>query len=183
MNILAIAGSIRKDSFNMQLVKTMQERYEEKIDMKIADIGSLPFFNQDDEMDPPQVVKDFKDVVLRVDGVIIVTPEYNWSVPGVLKNALDWTSRGERVLIDKPVMILGATPGMAGTLRAQTHLRQILSAPGIQANVLPAGSNEILVNFAQQKFDEQTGRLADKSTLEFIDSKVDAFMVLINRGN
>ena len=90
MNIVAIVGSIRKESFNMQIAKTMQDRYKEKMNITIADIRSLPYFDQDEEQNPPQVVKDFKDSIAKADGVIIITPEYNWSVPGVLKNALDW---------------------------------------------------------------------------------------------
>ncbi|WP_077324662.1 NADPH-dependent FMN reductase [Virgibacillus siamensis] len=174
MNITALVGSIRKDSYNMQLAKTMQERYSDKLNINIADIGSLPFFAQDEEHNPPQIVQYFKDSIKNADGVLIVTPEYNWSVPGVLKNALDWTSRVDKVLIGKPVMVVGVTPGTAGTLRAQLHLRQILSAPGIQANVLAPGGNEVLINFAGQKFDG--GKLADKDTLEFLDNKVKAFV-------
>lgn len=160
----------------MQVAKTMQERYKGKLNMQIADIGALPHFNQDDELDPPQVVKDFKASIAGADGVVIITPEYNWSVPGVLKNALDWTSRVEQVFIGKPVMTLGATPGMMGTIRAQLHLRDILVAPGIQAKILPPGTNEILINFASQKIDGETGQLVDETTLGFLDSKVDAFV-------
>lgn len=180
MNIVTLVGSIRKESFNMRLAKFMQERYADKLNMQIADIGSLPYFNQDEEQNPPQVVKDFKESIAKADGIIIVTPEYNWSVPGVLKNALDWTSRVERVLLNKPVMPLGATPGQMGTIRAQLHLRQILSAPGIQANVLPPASNEILINQAGEKFAENGGTLIDNGTIEFLDSKVDAFIEFIN---
>lgn len=170
MNIAAIVGSIRKDSYNMQLAKSMQERYKDKMNIEIADIGRLPFFAQDEENNPPEIVKEFKSSIAKADGVLIVTPEYNWSVPGVLKNALDWTSRVEKVLIEKPVMVVGVTPGSAGTLRAQIHLRQVLSAPGIQARLLSPGGNEILINFAAQKF--EGGELVDKDTLTFLDSKV-----------
>ncbi|GEL78511.1 NADPH-dependent FMN reductase [Tenuibacillus multivorans] len=174
MNIVMIVGSLRKESFNKQLANTMEERFKEKINLKIADIGSLPLFNQDEEHDPPQVVKDFKAEIAQADGIVMVTPEYNWSVPGVLKNALDWASRVDKVFIGKPVMVLGVTPGVAGTLRAQTHLRQILSAPGIQSKVLAPGSNEILISFANEKFDE--GQLIDEDTLNFLDRKVEAFI-------
>ncbi|MCC3359215.1 NADPH-dependent FMN reductase [Bacillus sp. REN16] len=181
MNIVTLVGSLRKSSFNMQIAKTMQERYKEKLNIQIADIGALPHFNQDDELNPPQVVKDFKASIANADGVIIITPEYNWSVPGVLKNALDWTSRVEQVFVGKPVMTLGATPGMMGTIRAQLHLRDILVAPGIQANILPPGANEILINFASQKIDGETGQLVDETTLGFLDSKVDAFVDFVKQ--
>lgn len=179
MNILAIVGSLRKKSYNMQLARTMQERYRGKFNMDIADIGSLPFFNEDEENNPPQAVKDFKEAIARADGVFFITPEYNWSIPGVLKNALDWTSRVDKVFINKPVMVLGVTPGMMGTVRAQMHLREILSSSGVQAKILPPGGHEILINFAPQKFDEQTGRMVDENTLHFLDDKVNKFLAFI----
>jgi chromate reductase, NAD(P)H dehydrogenase (quinone) len=179
MNIVAIVGSLRKESYNIQLAKTMKERYKGKFNLDIADIRSLPYFDQDVENNPPQVVKEFKEAIAKADGVIIITPEYNWSIPGVLKNAIDWTSRANKVFIDKPVMALGATPGMLGTVRAQMHLREILSSPGIQARILPPGGNEVLINFASQKFDEETGRLVDETTLNFLDEKVNKFMEFI----
>ncbi len=179
MNILAIVGSLRKKSYNMQLARTMQERYRGKFNMDIADLGSLPFFNEDEENNPPQAVKDFKEAIASADGVFFITPEYNWSIPGVLKNALDWTSRVDKVFINKPVMVLGVTPGMLGTVRAQMHLREILSSSGVQAKILPPGGNEILINFAPQKFDEQTGRMVDENTLNFLDDKVNKFIAFI----
>src|SRR3954464_15744272 len=143
MKIVTIVGSLRKESYNMHLAKTMQERYKNKFDIEIADIRSLPHFDQDEENIPPQAVKYFKESILSADGVIIITPEYNWSIPGVLKNALDWASRVDKVFIGKPVMALGATLGLLGTVRAQMHLREILAAPGIQAKILPPGGNEV----------------------------------------
>lgn len=176
MNIVVIVGSLRKESYNMQLAKTMQERYKENLNIQIADIRSLPHFDQDEENNPPKPVKEFKEAISNADGVMIITPEYNWSVSGVLKNALDWASRVDKVFIGKPVMTLGATMGMLGTVRAQMHLREILASPGIQAKILPPGGNEVLIGFANQKFDEQTNQLVDEGTLNFLDSKVDAFV-------
>lgn len=179
MKIIALVGSLRKDSINMQLADTMKERYQDKLTIEIANLRDLPYFDQDEELNPPQVVKDFKNSIAQADGVLIVTPEYNWSVPGVLKNAIDWTSREDKVFIGKPVMVVGATPGAMGTIRAQLHLRDILSSPGIQAKLLPPASNEVLVNFATQKFDVTTGRLVDESTLNFLDAKVNNFIEFI----
>ncbi|MBY0095669.1 NADPH-dependent FMN reductase [Mesobacillus maritimus] len=183
MNIVTLVGSLRKESLNMQLFKTMEERYQGKLNLTLADIASLPFFDQDEENIPPQVVKEFKEAISKADGVMIITPEYNWSVPGVLKNALDWASRVDKVFVGKPVMALGATPGMLGTVRAQMHLREILSSPGIQAKILPPGGNEVLVGMATQKFDQQSGRLIDEGTLSFLDSKVEAFVDFIKKEN
>ncbi|RDU37914.1 NADPH-dependent FMN reductase [Neobacillus piezotolerans] len=177
MKIVAIVGSIRKDSLNMYFAKTMQERYQDKLDIEIADIRSLPHYDQDEENNPPQSVKDFKQSIADADGVIIITPEYNWSIPGVLKNALDWASRVEKVFIGKPVFPMGVTMGTLGTIRAQLHLREILT--GLQAKQMPAAGNEILIGFANQKFDAQTGRLVDEQTLSFLDSKIEVFIDLI----
>lgn len=182
MNIVTIVGSLRNESYNMQLAKTMEERYKGKLNIEIADIRSLPFFDQDEENHPTQAVKEFKEVVANADGVIIITPEYNWSIPGVLKNALDWASRVDKVFIGKPVMVLGVTTGMLGTIRAQLHLRDILSSSGIQAKLLPPGGNEVLINFAAQKFDAHTGRLVEEGTLSFLDSKVDKFIDFVKSG-
>ncbi|MCM3117850.1 NAD(P)H-dependent oxidoreductase [Neobacillus sp. MER 74] len=176
MKIVAIVGSLRKESYNMHLAKTIQDRYEDKMEIEIADIRSLPYFDQDEENNPPQSVKEFKEAIASADGVLIITPEFNWSIPGVLKNALDWASRVDKVFIGKPVMALGVTMGKLGTVRAQMHLREILAAPGIQAKILPPGGNEILIGQASQKFDDQTGQLVDEGTLSFLDSKVDTFI-------
>ncbi|WP_077615948.1 NADPH-dependent FMN reductase [Caenibacillus caldisaponilyticus] len=175
MKITAIVGSLRKDSYNMWLAQNIKERYKDKLEVRIADIGQLPHYNQDEELDPPEVVKAFKKQVAESDGVIIITPEYNWSIPGVLKNALDWLSRVDRVLINKPVMTAGVSPVTLGTVRAQLHLRQILSAPGLSARVLPPAGNEVLVNFASEKFDAD-GRLIDENTLNFLDGVIDKFI-------
>ena len=174
MRFVALVGSLRKESINMKLARTIQERFQDKFELDILDIASLPHFDQDMEKDPPEAVREFKAKLKQADGVIIVTPEYNWSVPGVLKNALDWTSREDQVLIGKPVMIAGATPGMMGTIRAQLHLRQILSSPGIQAKVLPAAGNELLVNLSMNKFSGD--RLTDEPTLQHVDAVVHRFI-------
>jgi chromate reductase, NAD(P)H dehydrogenase (quinone) len=78
MNIVTLVGSLRTESFNMQLFNTLEERYKDKLNMTLADIGSLPYFDQDDENNPPQAVKEFKDAISKADGVMIITPEYNW---------------------------------------------------------------------------------------------------------
>lgn len=177
MNIVTIVGSLRQASYNMQLANTMQERYVDKMNMNITDISALPFYNQDHEQNPPQEVVAFKEAIGNCDGVIVITPEFNWSIPGVLQNAFDWSSRVDKVFVNKPVMILGTTIGSVGTIRAQTHLRQILSAPGLQANVLSPGNYEILISHADQKFAH--GKFVDHELLIEIDSSVNAFIDLI----
>lgn len=182
MDIAILVGSLRKDSYNKQLALTMQERYAGRLNMTILDIGALPHFNEDDEQNPPEVVKEFKAAIASSDGVVIVTPEYNWSIPGVLKNALDWCTRGEKVFTGKPVLTMGATLGMLGTVRAQMHLREILSSAGMQAKVLPPGGNEVLVNFARDKFDNEQRRLVHEDTLKVLDGVVDKFVTLIRES-
>jgi NAD(P)H-dependent FMN reductase len=177
MKIVAIVGSLRKGSYNKQLAVTIKERNLNKFDLEILDIGMLPHFDQDTENNPPESVRDFKRKVKEADGILIITPEYNWSIPGVLKNALDWLSRVDKVLIGKPVMTAGAATGLMGTIRAQLHLRQILSS--LQVELLPPVGNEILINQAAAKFNEETGRIVDESTLTFIDGVVERFVVFV----
>lgn len=180
MKIVALVGSIRDESYNLGLMKTLQERYSEKLEITIANIKELPFYNEDTENNPSELVQQFKKEIAEADGIIIATPEYNWSIPGVLKNALDWLSRVDQVLQKKPTMIVGASTGQVGTLRAQLHLRQILSSPGLSARVLPPAGNEILVNHAGSKFDN--GKLTDETTLDFIDGVMDRFISWVKIG-
>ena len=172
MKIVTIVGSIREDSLNKQLALTIQERNKDKFEMDILDIKSLPFYNQDEENNPPKSVLEFKKSIADADAVLFITPEYNWSIPGVLKNAIDWMSRVDKVLVGKPVTLAGAAGGPMGTIRAQMHLRQILS--GLQANMMPPAGNEILIGFANQKFN--SGRLTDEATLTFIDGIMNKFI-------
>ncbi|MCC2686016.1 MAG: NAD(P)H-dependent oxidoreductase [Paenibacillaceae bacterium] len=179
MKIAAIVGSLRKDSFNLQLTLTIQDRYRDQMTLNIPDIGKLPLFNQDDELAAPPQVDAFKKAIAEVDGVILVTPEYNWSVPGVLKNALDWLSRVDKVLIGKPTMTVGASTGMFGTIRAQQHLREILASPGLQAKLLPPSNHEVYITQAAGKFDPATRRLTDERSLQSLDKAVADFIQLI----
>ncbi|QSO53974.1 NAD(P)H-dependent oxidoreductase [Alicyclobacillus curvatus] len=175
MKLVGFVGSVRRNSYNAMLLNFIGKQYEKAFKLDVADISVLPYFNQDEENDPPAAVKTFKQTVLEADGLIIATPEYNWSVPGILKNALDWLSRGEHVTIGKPVLIVGASTGMIGTLRAQLHLRQILSSPGLDCRVLPPGGNEVLVTFAANKFDDG-GQLTDGPTVVFLNTVVQKFI-------
>lgn len=178
MNITALVGSLRKESYNKKLAETIQNRYKQHFNLQIADIGILPHYSEDNENNPPDTVNNLKQQISNSDAVLIVTPEFCWTIPGVLKNALDWLSRGDRVMINKPTMIAGVSGGMMGTIRAQLHLRQILASPGLQAKVLPPAGNEILVGNASQKFNEQ-GQLTDEATLQFLDDVISRFVAHI----
>jgi chromate reductase, NAD(P)H dehydrogenase (quinone) len=173
MKFVAMVGSIRKESFNKKLAKFIQARYQSQVDIEILPIEKLPMYNQDDELDPPAIVKEIKQKVSESDGVLFVTPEYNHSVPGVLKNAIDWFSRVDRVMVKKPVMIAGGSGGVLGTVRAQMHLRQIMNSPGVAALTLPG--NEVFIGGIQNKLDE-AGNLNDEITIQFIDGVMDNFI-------
>lgn len=175
MNIIAIVGSLRKDSYNKKLADVIRERFKEQFSLQIADISTLPYYNEDNENSPPDTVNDLKQQINASDAVLIITPEFCWTIPGVLKNTLDWLSRGDRVMVRKPTMLAGVSSGMMGTIRAQLHLRQILASPGLQAKVLPPAGNELLIGNASQKFDDN-GQLTDESTLQFIDDVINRFI-------
>lgn len=173
MKIVALVGSIRRSSYNRKLATFVQQHYAGKLDVTILDLGALPYYDQDIELEAPAVVQDFKQAVLAADGVLFVTPEYNHSIPGVLGNAIDWLSRVERPLTGKPVMILGATMGPLGTVRAQSHLRQILDSPGVAARVLPG--NEFLLGMVQNKIDA-AGNITDEQSVEWLDHCVQDYL-------
>lgn len=180
MKLVALVGSLRRNSINLHLVESIQERYQDKFSVEFADIRSLPFYDQDEEENAPLSVATLHRQVAEADGVIIVTPEFNWSFSGVLKNALDWLSRGDRPMQGKPVLVAGASPFMMGTIRAQQHLRDVLVSPGISAKMLPPGGNEILITFANDKFKD--GRLVDETTWTFLDGVVGRFVQLVEAG-
>lgn len=172
MNIVALVGSIRKDSYNKRVAYFMKERYKGKLDIEVLLLNDIPMFNEDIEEDPPKVVKEFKEKIKRSDGVLFVTPEYNHSIPGVLKNALDWCSRVDRAMANKPSFIIGASNGSIGTARCQGHLRLVLNTGGIAVNNLPR--NEILIKNVQDKFDGD--KLIDETTIKYLDRTVDRYI-------
>lgn len=178
MKIIAIAGSISSNSFNKKLAIYMQQRYREKLDIEILPLTDIPMYNMDHELDPPQIIREYREKILNSDGLLFVTPEYNHSIPGVLKNALDWFSRVKRVMLGKPAMIVGASNGMMGTVKAQMHLRQILNSGGISAITLPG--NEVFIGNIQDKVDEQ-GNLIHGPTIEFLDTVVENFIQWSNK--
>ncbi len=163
IKILGFAGSLRKGSFNKMLLSTAVELAPEEVDLEVFGLEGIPLFNQDLENNPHEKVKEFKAKVSAADGLLIVTPEYNYSVPGILKNALDAASRpyGTSPFEGKPVAIMGASIGILGTARAQYHLRQTM----VFFNAFPLNRPEVMVTVADKKFDE-TGRLIDEMTRE-----------------
>lgn len=180
MKVAILVGSLRKFSYNKALANHIIERYNDKFDFEIIPIEKLPMFNEDIELAPPEIVIEIKNKVKKSDAVLIITPEYNYSLPGVLKNALDWFSRVDRVMLNKPSMVMGASTGKFGTVRCQTHLRQILNSSGVGAINLPG--NEIHVIEVANKIDE-SGKLIDESTIKLLDRRMDSFTQWIKKIN
>ncbi|MFJ8065467.1 NADPH-dependent FMN reductase [Psychrobacillus sp. NPDC096426] len=172
MKVVAIVGSIRKDSYNLQLAKHVQKRYAEQFELEILYLSTLPMYNQDIELDAPQEVLDFKAKVKGADAVLWVTPEYNSTIPGVLGNAIDWLSRVDKVMNGKPSIIMGSSMGILGSVKAQMHLRDILFASGLNSPLLPM--NEVYVGAVHEKFDTE-GNLTDEATIDFLDSVISNF--------
>ncbi len=161
VNILGFAGSLRQGSYNKALLRAAGELLPPGASLEVFDLEGIPPFNQDLEESLPERVKEFKSRIRAASAVLIVTPEYNFSMPGVLKNALDWASRPPRdsVWPGKPLAIMSASTGMLGGSRAQYHLRQTLLFFDVKAVIKP----EVFVTFAAQKFDEK-GNLTDPAT-------------------
>jgi len=173
ISILAFGGSLRKGSYNKALLRAALEMAPGDAQVEAFDIAEIPPFNQDLEKNPSPVVKEFKAKVKAADAVLIVTPEYNYSIPGFLKNAIDSASRpyGDNAFDGKPVAFMGASIGMLGTARAQYHLRQAC----VWLNMYPLNSPEVMVPFAQEKVDE-SGKLTDGKTREKIKELLEALV-------
>src|SRR5512136_2794919 len=156
--ILGFAGSLRKQSYNRALLSTANEMVPDDATLEIFDLEGIPPFNQDLENEPPEKVKDFKARIRAADAILIVTPEYNYSIPGVLKNAIDWASRpyGDNAFEGKPAAVMGASIGMLGTARAQYDLRRSF----VFLNMCPVNRPEVMMPFAASKVDDQ-GKVTD----------------------
>ena len=165
IHILGISGSLRKASYNTAALRAAQELVPAGVTLEIFDLTPIPLYNEDiREKGLPPAVEDFRKQIKTADGLLIVTPEYNYSVPGVLKNAIDWASRPPDQPFDgKPIAILGASPSFLGTARAQYHLRQCF----IYLNGLILNRPEIMIASAPSKFNDQA-RLTDQKTRELI---------------
>lgn len=173
VRILGFAGSLRRQSYNRSALRAAVKLVPAGITLETFDLDGIPLFNQDHEREPPAAVRQFKTAVSAADAILIVTPEYNYSVPGVLKNAIDWASRpyGDNAWNGKPVAVMGASIGMLGTGRAQYHLRQMF----VFLNMYPLNQPEVMIANADEKFDEQ-GNLKDPKTSEKIRELLEALV-------
>ncbi|HKG70816.1 MAG TPA: NAD(P)H-dependent oxidoreductase [Nitrososphaeraceae archaeon] len=165
LRIIGFAGSLRKGSYNRSLLRSAGQLLPQDTALEIFDLSDIPPFNQDLEANMPAKVNEFKSKIRESDALLIATPEYNYSVPGVLKNAIDYASRpyGDNPFDDKPVAIMSASVGMLGGARAQYHLRQMF----VFLNMHPINAPEVIVTSASNKFDAE-GNLLDENTKKFL---------------
>lgn len=165
MIILGIAGSLRRQSFNRSALRAAGTLLPAGASLDPFEIDGIPGFNQDEESRPPEKVVELKRRVRAADAILFVTPEYNYSVPGVLKNAIDWASRpyGDSAWAGKPVAVMGASVGVFGSARAQYHLRQMF----VFLDMHPVNQPEVMIGNAAQRFD-QDGNLTDEMSKKLI---------------
>jgi len=178
VKILGISGSLRRASFNAATLRTAQELAPEGMTIDIFDITPIPLYNEDVRAQGfPPPVEDLRARIKAADGLLIVTPEYNYSIPGVLKNAIDWASRPPEQPFDgKPIGIMGASAGVMGTGRAQYHLRQCF----VFLNGMVMNRPEVMIPAAQNKFDAG-GKLTDQATKDFMVAHLTAFKAWVLR--
>src|ERR1700681_1142490 len=158
VRILGIAGSLRRSSYNQAALRAAKLLVPENSEIDLFELDGIPMFNEDDEKRPPSLVLELKKRIRSANSVLIVTPEYNYSIPAVLKNAIDWASRpyGDSAWSGKPAAIMGASVGTIGTARAQYHLRQIM----VFLNMFPINQPEVMIGNAATRFDK-AGNLTD----------------------
>lgn len=179
IHLIGMSGSLRKDSFNTHLLYAVQELLPENVTMGIVSIADQPLYNADLDLpiakERPAIIRQFRDVLATADGFVIVSPEYNYGIPGGLKNAIDWASRGEdSPLVNKPIAVMGATSGMWGTVRMQTAFLPVFT----YLNMKPVLKPEILVAQASKKFDME-GRFTDDVAKDLIRKKLQGLKDLI----
>lgn len=177
MKFVGIVGTNATQSTNRQLLQYMQRHFEQQATIEICEIKDLPAFNEPDDRTAPSAVQQLSDKINAADGVIFATPEYDHSIPAVLKSAIEWLSYTTRPLINKPVMIVGASNGSLGTSRAQAHLRQILEAPELKALVMP--NVEYLLGRSLQAFDDQ-GNLTYPDKVQELDNAFAEFVDFVD---
>jgi chromate reductase len=169
-----ICGSLRANSYNRIIAQSLTDMDDSSL-FRWIEINDLPLFNEDLEISgAPETVTSFKSAIQDVDGIIIVSPEYNSGIPGVLKNALDWASRprDSSVLRKKPVGLIGATPGGLGTIYAQIQIRQVLET--MQVHVLPF--QKVLISQVHEKIDSDQKVLTDEQTKRYLQRYLQQFI-------
>ncbi|MBP1040861.1 NAD(P)H-dependent oxidoreductase [Vagococcus sp. BWB3-3] len=181
MKFISIVGTNSNDSTNRKLLQYMKKHFAEKAVIEVWEIKDLPAFNEPEDKLAPVGIAALSAEILAADGVIISTPEYDHAIPAALKSVLEWLSYTTRPLIDKPVMIVGASHGSLGSSRAQAHLRQILDSPELKARIMP--SSEFLLGRSLDAFDEEGNLIyGDKITeLEECFAEFSLFVEITNQ--
>ena len=179
-NVAVLIGSLRKDSLNRKMANALIGLAPPQLELSIVEIGALPFYNQDYEANPPAAVTEFKQAIFNSDAVLFVTPEYNRSVPGVLKNAIDVGSRpyGKSAWKGKPGAVISVTSGALGAFGANHHLRQSLVFLDVPAMPQP----EAYIGNAASLFDVD-GKLTNDTTRDFLAKFLQAFAQWIERNS
>jgi len=173
IKIAAFTGSLRKDSYNKAVLRAAGELLPDNAVIDIIDLADIPFLNEDEEAKGlTPAVKDFREKLFDADALLISTPEYNFSIPPVLKNALDWASRGEDLpLYGKPAAIVSASPSRLGGARVQYHLRQVC----VSLNIIALNKQEDLIAHADEKFDKE-GKLTHERTRRSLSRLLEALV-------
>jgi NAD(P)H-dependent FMN reductase len=176
--IAVVVGSIRRDSFNKKLAHALVSLAPADFSFEFLDIASLPLYSQDYDGDFPEVARTMKQKISEANGLLFVTPEYNRSIPGVLKNALDWGSRpwGQSAWSDTPGAVIGTSPGATGTALAQAHLRNVLA----YLDVPLLGQPEMFVKHDESRIDA-SGKIVDEKTRKFLQTFVDRYVAWVKR--
>ncbi|HEM3628691.1 TPA: NAD(P)H-dependent oxidoreductase [Streptococcus suis] len=175
MKLLGLVGTNSARSTNRKLLQYIKQHFADKADVELVEIKDLPVFNKPANRELPESIKELVAKIESADGVIIGTPEYDHSIPAVLMNALAWVSYGVYPMLNKPVMITGASYGTLGSSRAQLQLRQILNAPELKATVLP---DEFLLSHSMKAFDTN-GELIDLEISQKLDAIFDDFRLFV----
>jgi chromate reductase len=175
IHVIGIAGSLRQGSFNRLALRAAIELAPSGVTIEPFDLAGIPPFNQDDEQRPPAPVRELKAKVKAADAVLFVTPEYNYSIPGVLKNAIDWASRpyGDSAWKGKPAAIMGASVSLLGSARAQYHLRQCF----VFLDMYAVNQPEVMIANAASRFDAN-GRLTDETSRKLIAGLLESLLSL-----
>ncbi|GAD45531.1 predicted flavoprotein [Streptococcus anginosus T5] len=176
LKLIGLVGTNSKRSTNRQLLQYMQKHFADKAKIELVEIKDIPIFNKPADKKLPAIVTEIAEKIEAADGVIIGTPEYDHSIPASLMSALAWLSYGIYPLLNKPVMITGASFGTLGSSRAQLQLRQILDAPELKSSVMPG--SEFLLSHSLQAFDKD-GNLIDLETIQKLDALFDDFRLFV----
>ncbi len=179
-NVVVIVGSLRKESFTLKVANALAKLVPDTIKLNVVTLNDISFFNQDLEAAPPADWLAFREKLQKSNGILFVTPEYNRSIPGVLKNAIDVGSRpyGKSSFLGKPVGIVSNSPGPLGGVSAAKHLQNIL--PGISGPIL--GQPEIYLNGVGDAFDDK-GELVKESLKTVLKQYIDAFAAFVDKQN